>query len=598
MIKEKLNQVYKSDALGGFLKYSLRYKGWLIWTIFISSLSSALGAAPAWLTKYLVDDVLISKNGKTMILIGAAIFITTVLKLVTAYYSSTTSSYLTEKIRRDIKIDIFEHIENLPMSYFTQNKLGDIMARLSGDSSSLGKIGFLLFEMLKEFVTVLIFLVRMFQVDFILALVSITVLPSMLAVVKKYTKKMRKSGKIRQDTIGQATAFMQESLAGIQVIKGFNKTDMVISKYKEVTLGEMERTYRTQKIKAKISPLNELLATTMVLLVAAYGGYQIVYTGSITAGDLISFITAIGLMQSPLKKLISRNSELYEIIPSGDRVMEVLKEAKEVDSYIENPKTFDENIQSVKFENVDFIYPNSDAKVLKNINLKVNKGEVVAFVGSSGSGKTTLVNMIPRFYDPVSGSIKINDIDIREYSLKDFRGHIGMVPQETFLFSGTIAENISFGKEGITRDEIEKAAKMANAYNFIIDLEKGFETEVGERGVLLSGGQKQRIAIARALIQNPSIMILDEATSALDTESERLVQDALEKLMVGRTTFVIAHRLSTIVGADKIVVMEKGEIKETGTHEELLAKNGIYTRLYNIQFNRNEELKLNRETVG
>ena len=201
--------------------------------------------------------------------------------------------------------------------------------------------------------------------------------------------------------------------------------------------------------------------------------------------------------------------------------------------------------------------------------------------------------MIPRFYDPVSGSIKINDIDIRDYSLKDFRGHIGMVPQETFLFSGTIAENISFGKEGITREQIEEAAKMANAYNFIVDLEKGFETEVGERGVLLSGGQKQRIAIARALIQNPSIMILDEATSALDTESERLVQDALEKLMVGRTTFVIAHRLSTIVGADKIVVMEKGEIKEIGNHSELLIKGGIYTRLYNIQFNRDKEL--NRE---
>ncbi len=593
MIKEKLNQVYKSDALGGFLKYSLRYKGWLIWTIFISSLSSALGAAPAWLTKYLVDDVLISKNGKVMLLIGIAIFATTVLKLITAYYSSTTSAYLTEKIRRDIKIDIFEHIENLPMSYFTQNKLGDIMARLSGDSSSLGRIGFLLFEMLREFITVLIFLIRMFQVDFILALVSITVLPSMLAVVKKYTKKMRKSGKIRQDTIGQATAFMQESLAGIQVIKGFNKTDMVINKYKEVTMGELERIYRTQKIKAKISPLNELLATVMILLVAAYGGYQIVYTGAITAGDLISFITAIGLMQSPLKKLISRNSELYEIIPSGDRVMEVLKEEKEIDSYSENPKPFNENIESIKFENVDFIYPNSEAKVLKNINLKVNKGEVVAFVGSSGSGKTTLVNMIPRFYDPVAGSIKINDIDIRDYSLKDFRGHIGMVPQETFLFSGTIAENISFGKEGITKEQIEEAAKMANAYNFIIDLDKGFETEVGERGVLLSGGQKQRIAIARALIQNPSIMILDEATSALDTESERLVQDALEKLMVGRTTFVIAHRLSTIVGADKIVVMEKGEIKEIGNHSELLMKNGIYTRLYNIQFNRDKEL--NRE---
>lgn len=585
MIKDKLNQVYKSDALGGFLKYSLRYKGLLAWTVVISSVSSALGAAPAWLTKYLVDDVLISKNGKVMIMIGIAIFVTTALKLITAYYSSTTSAYLTEKIRRDIKIDIFEHIENLPMSYFTQNKLGDLMARLSGDSSSLGKIGFLLFEMFKEFTLVLIFLVRMFQVDFILALVSITVLPAMLAVIKKYSKKMRKSGKVRQDTIGHATAFMQESLAGIQVIKGFNKVDMTVERYKDVTIGEMDRIYKAQKIKAKISPLNELLATVMILLVAAYGGYQIVYAGTMTAGDLISFITAIGLMQSPLKKLISRNSELYEIIPSGDRVMEVFDEQREVDCYIDTPEKFPDDIKSIKFENVDFIYPKSELKVLQEINFQVKKGEIVAFVGSSGSGKTTLVNMIPRFYDPQEGCIKINDIDIKNYSLKSLRNHIGMVPQDTFLFSGTIAENISFGKEGVTREQIEKAAKMANAYNFIVDLEKGFETEVGERGVLLSGGQKQRIAIARALIQNPSIMILDEATSALDTESERLVQDALEKLMVGRTTFVIAHRLSTITGADKIVVMEKGKIKEIGTHHELLEKNGIYTRLYNIQFN-------------
>ena len=585
MIKDKLNQVYKSDALGGFLKYSLRYKGLLAWTVVISSVSSALGAAPAWLTKYLVDDVLISKNGKVMIMIGIAIFVTTALKLITAYYSSTTSAYLTEKIRRDIKIDIFEHIENLPMSYFTQNKLGDLMARLSGDSSSLGKIGFLLFEMFKEFTLVLIFLVRMFQVDFILALVSITVLPAMLAVIKKYSKKMRKSGKVRQDTIGHATAFMQESLAGIQVIKGFNKVDMTVERYKDVTIGEMDRIYKAQKIKAKISPLNELLATVMILLVAAYGGYQIVYAGTMTAGDLISFITAIGLMQSPLKKLISRNSELYEIIPSGDRVMEVFDEQREVDCYIDTPEKFPDDIKSIKFENVDFIYPKSELKVLHEINLQVKKGEIVAFVGSSGSGKTTLVNMIPRFYDPQEGCIKINDIDIKNYSLKSLRNHIGMVPQDTFLFSGTIAENISFGKEGVTREQIEKAAKMANAYNFIVDLEKGFETEVGERGVLLSGGQKQRIAIARALIQNPSIMILDEATSALDTESERLVQDALEKLMVRRTTFVIAHRLSTITGADKIVVMEKGKIKEIGTHHELLEKNGIYTRLYNIQFN-------------
>lgn len=591
MIKDKIKEIFKSDALGGFIKYSLRYKGFLIWTVIISSLSSALGAAPAWLTKYLVDDVLISQNGKMMFYIGIAIFTTTVLKLLTAYYSSIMSSYLTEKIRRDIKIDIFEHIEHLPMSYFHQNKLGDIMARLSGDSSSLGRIGFLLFEMLREIITVVIFLGRMFQVDFILALISVTVLPVMLRVVRKYTKKMRKSGRVRQDTIGQATAYMQESLSGIQVIKGFNKTDMIIDKYKDITQGEMDKIYKTQKIKAKISPFNELLATSMILLVAAYGGYQIIYAKTMTAGDLISFITAIGLMQQPLKKLVSRNSELYEIIPSCDRVMDVLKEDIEVDSYAETPKPFNPDIRSIEFKDVCFTYPNTEKEVLSNINLEVKKGEIIAFVGSSGSGKTTIVNMIPRFYDPTSGAIKINGIDTKEYSLKEFREYIGLVPQETFLFSGTISENIAFGKEKVSQEKIEKAARMANAYDFIMNLEKGFNTEVGERGVLLSGGQKQRIAIARALIQNPSIMIFDEATSALDTESERLVQDALDKLMYGRTTFVIAHRLSTIIGADKIIVMDKGEIKEVGTHEELLENNGIYTKLYNIQFKGKNEKK-------
>ncbi|MFA6709295.1 MAG: ATP-binding cassette domain-containing protein, partial [Fusobacterium sp.] len=291
-----------------------------------------------------------------------------------------------------------------------------------------------------------------------------------------------------------------------------------------------------------------------------------------------------GLMQQPLKRLVKRNSELYEILPSGDRVMEIFNESTEVDSYSKNPINFTGDVDKIAFENVDFTYPGNEIRVLKDISFDVEKGQVIAFVGSSGSGKTTLVNMIPRFYDVDSGSIKINGIDVKDYSLKQYRSHIGMVPQDTFLFSGTIGENIAFGKSDIGQDKIEEAAKMANAYEFICDLEKGFETEVGERGVLLSGGQKQRIAIARALIQNPSIMILDEATSALDTESEKLVQEALDKLMIGRTTFVIAHRLSTIISSDKIIVMNKGKIVEIGKHEELLSKNGAYTKLYNIQF--------------
>ena len=588
MFKDKIAKIYSSDALGGFVKYSFKYKKWLFGTLLLSVISSAMGAVPAWLSKYLVDDVLISKNGKMMVIVGGGIFLTTMIKALSAYYAETTSVYLSEKIRREVKIDIFKHLEHLPMSFFTQNKLGDIMARLSGDSSSLGRIGFLLFDMVREIIAVSAFLIRMFQLDITLSFIALIVAPAIFGMVKKYTRKMKRSGKERQDTIGEATAFMQESLAGIQVIKGFNKIDKIIENYEDVTETEMKKIYQAAKIKAKISPINEILTALMLVLIAAYGGYAIIYLKDFTPGDLISFLTAAGLMQQPLKRFIRRNSELYEIIPSGDRVMEIFKIKPEVDCFIEEPKKFSGEVDSIEFKNVGFTYPNSETKVLKDVSFSVKKGEVVAFVGSSGSGKTTIVNLLPRFYDIEEGNIEINGIDVREYSLKQYRQYIGMVPQDTFLFSGTIADNIGFGKEGVSFKEIVEASKMANAYNFIKDLEKGFDTEVGERGVLLSGGQKQRIAIARALIQNPAIMILDEATSALDTESEKLVQEALDKLMVGRTTFVIAHRLSTIISADKIVVMEKGEVKEIGKHEELLAKNGLYAKLYNIQYNKSE----------
>ena len=588
MFKDKIAKIYSSDALGGFVKYSFKYKKWLFGTLLLSVISSAMGAVPAWLSKYLVDDVLISKNGKMMVIVGGGIFLTTMIKALSAYYAETTSVYLSEKIRREVKIDIFKHLEHLPMSFFTQNKLGDIMARLSGDSSSLGRIGFLLFDMVREIIAVSAFLIRMFQLDITLSFIALIVAPAIFGMVKKYTRKMKRSGKERQDTIGEATAFMQESLAGIQVIKGFNKIDKIIENYEDVTETEMKKIYQAAKIKAKISPINEILTALMLVLIAAYGGYAIIYLKDFTPGDLISFLTAAGLMQQPLKRFIRRNSELYEIIPSGDRVMEIFKVKPEVDCFIEEPKKFSGEVDSIEFKNVGFTYPNSETKVLKDVSFSVKKGEVVAFVGSSGSGKTTIVNLLPRFYDIEEGNIEINGIDVREYSLKQYRQYIGMVPQDTFLFSGTIADNIGFGKEGVSFEEIVEASKMANAYNFIKDLEKGFDTEVGERGVLLSGGQKQRIAIARALIQNPAIMILDEATSALDTESEKLVQEALDKLMVGRTTFVIAHRLSTIISADKIVVMEKGEVKEIGKHEELLAKNGLYAKLYNIQYNKSE----------
>ena len=577
---------FKNKSLNVFLGYSYRYKWHMIAVIILSTIASAMSAVPAWLSKKFVDDVLIKQNKEMFLWIIGGIFAATVIKVISSYYSEITSNFVTETIKREIKIDIFSHLEKLPINYFKKNKLGDTLSKLTNDTTSLGRIGFIIFDMFKELLTVLILTGRMFQVDYILALVSLILLPLIIRVVRKYTKKIRKYGRERQDTTGKVTAFTQETLSGIFVIKAFNNTDFVIDKYKDLTKEEFEQAYKTTKIKAKVSPINEVITTFMVLLVVLYGGYQILVTKKITSGDLISFVTALGLMHQPLKRLISKNNDLQDSLPSADRVVEIFDEKVETDVFGEAIE-FDEKIQDIKFENVNYKYEDSNEYVLKNINLDVKAGEIVAFVGKSGSGKTTLVNLLARFFNTDEGTVTVNGVNIKNIPLKIYRNKFAIVPQETFLFGGTIKENISFGKE-VTDEEIITAAKMANAYNFIQeDLPNKFETEVGERGALLSGGQKQRIAIARALIKNPEIMILDEATSALDSESEKLVQDALDSLMEGRTTFVIAHRLSTIVRADKIVVMDNGEIKEIGTHSELIAMNGIYKNLYDIQFNEN-----------
>ena len=577
---------FKNKSLNIFLGYSYRYKWQMIAVIILSIVASLMSAAPAWLSKKFVDDVLIGQNKKMFMWIVGGIFAATVIKVISSYYSQIASNFVTETIKREIKIDIFSHLEKLPISYFKKNKLGDTLSKLTNDTTSLGRIGFIIFDMFKELLTVLILTGRMFQVDYILALVSLILLPLIIRVVRKYTKKIRKYGRERQDTTGKVTAFTQETLSGIFVIKAFNNTNFVIDKYKDLTKEEFEQAYKTTKVKAKVSPINEVITTFMVLLVVLYGGYQILVAKRITSGDLISFVTALGLMHQPLKRLISKNNDLQDSLPSADRVVEIFDEKVETDVFGEAVE-FNEKIQDIKFENVNYKYDDSNEYVLKNINLDVKAGEIVAFVGKSGSGKTTLVNLLARFFNTDEGKITVNGVNIKNIHLDIYRNKFAIVPQETFLFGGTIKENISFGKN-VSDEEIISAAKMANAYNFIQeDLPNKFETEVGERGALLSGGQKQRIAIARALIKNPEIMILDEATSALDSESEKLVQEALDSLMEGRTTFVIAHRLSTIVRADKIVVMENGEIKEMGTHSELIAMNGIYKNLYDIQFNEN-----------
>jgi ATP-binding cassette subfamily B protein/subfamily B ATP-binding cassette protein MsbA len=577
------SKLLKNRSLSTFLKYSIRHKTLLITTVLLSFLASGLSALPAWLIKYLVDDVLISKNVKMLILVISGLILSTILKGVASYFTDVKSAFVTETIKREIKIDVFKHLQNLPISYYKKNKLGDIMARLSGDASSLGKIGFLIFDVLKEVTTAIVLLVRLFQVNWLLSIISLTALPAVMNLIKKYTKKIRKAGRKRQDIAGELIAYTQEGLSGINIVKAFSAEEKAIKNYNTLNMKEFDASMRSKKIRAKVSPINEVITTLMVSLVAGYGCYLVVVKNTMSPGDLISFVTALGLLQSPIKNMIKRNNELQEMLPSADRVLEILDADTEIDHH-GSKEEIGKGISEVKFEHVKFYYDDKSEAAVKDFNLVVKPGEVVALVGKSGSGKTTLVNLIPRFYETSEGSIKVNGIDIKNYSLKEYRKNIGIVPQETFLFSGTIASNIAYGREESTMEEIVEAAKMANAYDFIMEFEKGFDTEVGERGAMISGGQKQRIAIARALIQDPEIMILDEATSALDTESERLVQDALDKLMEGRTTFVIAHRLSTIINADKIVVMEKGEIKEIGCHNELLDQDGIYKKLYETQF--------------
>ncbi|MDR3260003.1 MAG: ABC transporter ATP-binding protein/permease [Fusobacteriaceae bacterium] len=576
--------MYNNKSLKTFFKYSLRYKWTMVGVVFMSTLSSAMAAVPAWLIKYFVNDVLVKQNVDVMVYILVAILVTTVIKVSSGYLASIFSSYVTETIKRDIKMDIFSHLQKLSIYYYKKNKLGDLMARLSGDSNILGQVGFHIFDMFKEFLAVLALTVRLFQVDIMLSLTSLIIMPILISTVRKYTKKIRKSGRVRQDITGAVTAFIQETLSGIYVIKSFNSEEKIIDKYKIISKEEFEKSYKSRKIKAIVNPINEIITTVMILLVTAYGGYQVMIAKTTTYGELVSFVTALGLMHQPLKRLISKNNDLQEALPSADRIIEIFDEKIEED-HIGQLISASDKVNNIEFKNVYFKYEDSTIPTLNNINVNIKSGEVVALVGKSGSGKTTLVNLIPRFYAATNGEILVNNVNIQNYSLREYRNYIGVVPQESFLFSGTIAENISFGKKGTDISDIEMAAKMANAYDFIMELPNKFDTEVGERGTFLSGGQKQRIAIARALISDPQIMILDEATSSLDTESEKLVQDALDKLMKNRTTFVIAHRLSTIINADVILVMKDGEIKEIGKHKDLINKNGLYKYYYDIQFN-------------
>ena len=564
-------------------KYIKKYYILIILNLLLATISSLVSSAPIALIKRLFDKGIAGKSEKDILYAAGAMIMLAAVGAVLMYWNTIFSTVISSSIYKDIVTDIYNKIQTLDMEYFSSKKIGDMMTRVMTDPSNINSIILEIFDMISEIIKVVFFLGIAFYIDFDLTLGVMVVTPILVITVRRYAKRLKRSGRQRQEALDGLNSKLQETLSGIRIIRAFATEGYEINNFKKKNNNLKKIAVRSARYNAKANSIMEALNYIIIALLLMFSGYRVLRAKNFTPGDFITIIGAISSMYTPAKRAMTRFNAISVNLSSITRVSEILEE---IPNIVNRPNCikFENFLNDINFENVDFKYKDNPEKILKNINLTVKKGETVAFVGNSGGGKSTLVNLIPRFFDVSNGSIKIDGTDIRNYDIKSLRKAIGIVPQETFLFAGTILSNIRYGRQNATREEIVEAAMQANAHEFIESLPDGYDTEIGERGVKLSGGQKQRIAIARAILENPQILILDEATSALDNESEKLVQDALEKLMKGKTTFVIAHRLTTIENSNKIVVIQKGEIKEIGNHNELLSKNGIYKALYNKNF--------------
>ena len=567
-------------------KYIKRYYVLIILNLLLAMISSLVSSAPIALIKRLFDKGIAGKSEKDILYAAGAMIMLAVVGAVLTYWNTIFSTVISSSIYKDIVTDVYNKIQTLDMEYFSSKKTGDMMTRVMTDPSNINSIILEIFDMISEIIKVVFCLGIAFFIDFDLTLGVMVITPILIVTVRRYAKRLKRSGKQRQEALDSLNSKLQETLSGIRIIRAFATEDYEINNFKKKNENLKKIAVRAAKYNAKANSIMEALNYIIIALLLMFSGYRVLRAKSFTPGDFITIVGAISSMYTPARRAMTRLNSISVNMSSITRVSEILEEMPSIINK-ENCIKFENFVSDITFENVDFKYRDNVEKILKNINLDVKKGETVAFVGNSGGGKSTLVNLIPRFFDVSGGSLKIDGIDIRNYEIKSLRKAIGIVPQETFLFSGTILSNIKYSRQNATFEEVVEAAKQANAHEFIKSLTDGYDTEIGERGVKLSGGQKQRIAIARAILENPQILILDEATSALDNESEKLVQDALEKLMNGKTTFVIAHRLTTIENSNKIVVIQKGEIKEIGNHNELLNKNGIYKALYNKNFDFN-----------
>lgn len=578
------------------LRYLKPYLGKFLLAILAMVIFGATDGAIPYLLKMILDDVFGSQNKNMLWLLVGILCGFSIIRGLFGFLEKYLTATVGHSIVKDLRNQIFDKLLRLSPAFFERTSSGGLISRVTNDALLVRTaLTDAAASLLRDTVRIIALISVAFYLDPVLALIAFIGFPFCIYPVILFGKKVKRFSRIGQEQFGGITGLLSEIISGHKIIRIFSREDYEKKRFEEENLKFTKVLLKSEKYGALSSPTNEVLATLAIASIIVYGGLSVI-AGVRTQGDFIAFITSVLLLYEPFKKLSRINATLQTGLSAADRIFELIDEPISVEDT--GKEILKAPISSIEFNSVSFSYFRENASidkeasaiVLNDLSFNVNHGKTIAIVGSSGAGKSTLVSLIPRFYDVGSGSILFNGRDIRDFTLSSLRAQISLVSQHVFLFNDSIRNNILYGKEGVSDEAMIAAAKKANALDFIEKLPNGFDEQIGEQGMRLSGGQRARITIARAILKDAPILILDEATASLDNESEELVQNAIDELMRGRTTFVIAHRLSTIRSADIIFVMREGKIVETGTHEELLRVKGEYARLYEIQFKKSAEV--------
>mgnify|MGYP000867439869 CR=1 FL=1 len=565
------------------LRYLLPY--WpLVLVVFVAMLAnSMLELSPSVISREILDKGLANKDLALIIKLSLGFILVAAVRFITNYVQWYVSELLGQKVIYNVRQTIHDHLQSLPPSYFSGMGTGQVMSRLTSDIDAIQQFvgwgALLLVQMIVQLTVISSYLAYL---NLELMLVSCFLFPLLFRNVMVYDKTVRPAWKRVREKMGKLTEVLQENISGIRVVKAFAREPYEIDKFAKKNQEHYDANMERAEVEAKAQPVLDFLSSLSVVILVGYGGYM-VQADRLTVGTLFAFYISVWSLIWPIRMLGWIVNHAEQALAAAPRLFELL----DTEPAIKNPPepiVLDKVTGRIAFENVSFSFPGDSREALKDVNLEIAPGERVAVVGSTGSGKSTLVNLLPRFLDPVEGRVTLDGYDLRDLDLTSLRRQMGIVLQDNFLFSATVRENIALGKPDATLEEIQEAARLAQADGFIQELPRGYDTPVGERGIGLSGGQRQRIALARALLVNPRVLVLDEATSSVDTETEYLIQEGLEEAMKGRTCIIIAKRLSTIRGADRIVIMDQGRVVEIGTHEELLSKPGFYRNLFESQF--------------